>query len=213
MLKKILLSILGLLIISPVFAVEKINYKNIKNNQKIMFKSGIWTKHITKKDSQIFIKRIPSGNTKFSEFYTSDGNFAFSTASQYEFIHKNSLIGYSNFDLKFYEYTINNNIVEQRELTEEEIRDLFPKYKIIKLSDFSKITNSIKFKKGLGTLKILILNDTNEYFYNYSYTTHNSKIENYELTGFLNIKKAGMIQFSSTDEDSHNKPWYILLVR
>lgn len=213
MLKKILLSFLTIIFIPAVFAEEKINYKNLKHNEKISYSSGIWSKKINRKNNNFFIKKVPDGNTHFTEFYTPEGDFAFSTATQYEFIYKNSLIGYSNFDLKFYEYSLKNNILEQRELTIDEVRDLFPKYKILKVSEFSKNTNSIKFKKGFGTLKTLILNDTDSYFYNYGFTTHNSKFEKYNLTGFLDIKKDGMIQFSAFGENTKNKPWYILLIR
>jgi len=202
---------LALFLCLPSFAFEKIDFKNIEDNQKIMFDGSNWTTKVKKKDSDYYIKKISTGTSRFSEFYTPQGNFAFSTGTQYEFIHKGSLIGYSNNDLKFYEFDIKNNLLEQRELKEDEINVLFPKRKIIKLSEFSKSTGSLKIKKKRGNLKIILLNDSDRYFYNYVFTTNNSKYKTYELKGFLDITKKGMIQFSS--KINTDAPWFILLVR
>ena len=123
------------------------------------------------------------------------------------------LIGYSNYDLKFYEYSLENNILVQRELSYDEVKELFPKYNIIKISDFSKETNSLKIKKNKRNYKLLLLNDTDRYFYNYKFTTNNSKFKNYQLKSFLLIQKKGMIQFSAFGENTKDKPWYVLLIR
>jgi hypothetical protein len=40
----------------------------------------------------------------------------------FEFIHNNKLIGYSNSDLKFYEYGLDGNYVTQRELLFDEVK-------------------------------------------------------------------------------------------
>ena len=95
----------------------------------------------------------------------------------------------------------------------DEVKDLFPTYKIIKISDFSKTTNSIKLKKKRKNLKIIVLNDTDKYFYNYDFTTNNSKFDRYALKGFLSVEKKGLIHFSRFGENSKNTPWYILLIR
>ena len=98
-------------------------------------------------------------------------------------------------------------------MTEEEVQALFPDFKIIKISEFSTNTNSLKIKKDKRNLKIIILNDTDRNFYNYSFTSGNSKFELYPLTGFINIKKRGMIQFSHFGDNTKNNPWFILLIR
>lgn len=191
---------------------KQIDYKNLKEGSKIYTDGLNWTNKVNKK-TDYYIKKIATGANKFSEFYSKDGIFLFSTATQYEFIKNGSLIGYSNLDLKFYEYEIKNNILEQRELTPEEVQDLFPKYEIIKISDFSNSTNSLKIKKKRGDLKLIVLNDTDRYFDNYSFTTNNSKFKPYELKSFLDIEKRGMIQFSKFGDNTKNTPWYIILVR
>ena len=62
-------------------------------------------------------------------------------------------------------------------------------------------------------LKIILLNDTDRSFNNYGFSTNNSKFKSYELKGFLEIEKRGMIQFSRFGENLKNNPWFILLVR
>jgi hypothetical protein len=80
------------------------------------------------------------------------------------------------------------------------------------LSDFSEKTNSLKIKKNAGALKIFLFNDKNSTFNSYSYTSGNSKFEQYDLRGFLTVHTKGMIQFSRPDE-TDNKNRYILLIR
>ena len=190
-----------------------IPYKGIKEEGKLKIVNDVWTDKVPRKDYDYFVKMISDGTGSYSEFYNSDGTFAFTTGCQYEFIKNGDLIGYSNQDLKFYDYTYSDNLLSRRELTEEEVQALFPDFKIIKISEFSTNTNSLKIKKDKRNLKIIILNDTDRNFYNYSFTSGNSKFELYPLTGFINIKKRGMIQFSHFGDNTKNNPWFILLIR
>ena len=151
--------------------------------------------------------------SNFSEFYSPAGEFLFSTATEYEFINKGRLIGYSNEDLKFYEFIFQEGLLTQREMTEGEIQELFPKYRIIEISEFSRATNCLKLKKNRGKLKLILLNDTDGYFYNYVFTTNNAKYEKYTLRGFLNITQKGLIHFSYDGKDVENTPWFVLLIR
>ncbi len=210
---RIFLTVVSLFIILPSFAMEKIEYKNLKEGSKIVFNNDIWDTKVNKKTNDYFIKRVSEGISKFSEFYSPSGVFLFSTATEYEFINKGRLIGYSNADLKFYEFNLQNGLLSQRELLSDEVQDLFPKYEIIKISDFSTTTNSLKIKKKRGESKIILLNDTDKYFNNYAFTTNNSKFDKYLLRGFLDINQKGMIQFSRFGDNTKFSPWYILLIR
>ena len=98
-------------------------------------------------------------------------------------------------------------------MTEDEISELFPDYKIVKISDFSTNTNSLKLKKEGHDFKIIILNDTDKNFYHYSFSSNNGKFETYPLTGFINVTKKGMFQFSHFGDNTESTPWFILLVR
>lgn len=193
--------------------ILNIPYKNLKEEQKIKIEHDCWTTKVPRRDSFYFIKFISDGSGNYSEFFVSDGQYAFSTGTQYEFIYKGDLIGYSNHDLKFYSFFQTGRGIERRELSKEEVQELFPDYKIIKISEFSQHTNSLKIKKNVAPLKLILLNDTDKYFYHYSFSSGNSKFEKYPLTGFLNIKKKGMIQFSHFGDNTKENPWFIILVR
>lgn len=199
----------------PVFAsdMESIHYKNLKDGAKIAFVNGSWTTKIKKKTTPFYTKKISDGSGSYSEFYNREGVFVFSTGCQYEFILSGKLYGYSNYDLKFYEFTFKDDILEQRTLNQEEVHDLFPEYRIVKISDFAASTNSLKIKKRHKRFKVIILNDTDRFFYNYAYATNNAKFKTYPLKGFLCITKKGMIQFSHFGDNSKEFPWFILLVR
>ena len=214
--RKIFFSLLilsGLVLNVQASELLSIPYKGIKEEGKLKIVNDVWTDKVPRKDYDYFVKMISDGTGSYSEFYNSDGTFAFTTGCQYEFIKNGDLIGYSNQDLKFYDYIYSDNLLSRRELTEEEVQALFPDFKIIKISEFSTNTNSLKIKKDKRNLKIIILNDTDRNFYNYSFTSGNSKFELYPLTGFINIKKRGMIQFSHFGDNTKNNPWFILLIR
>lgn len=193
--------------------VLNIPYKNIKEEQKIKVENDTWTDKVSRRDNDYIIKFTSEGTGNYSEYYSSKGDLYFNSGTQYEFIYKGDLIGYSNHDLKFYSYTPSGRSAEKRELTEEEIQAMFPDFKIVKISEFSQNTNSLKVKKDKRNLKLILLNDTDKYFYHYSFTSGNSKFETYPLRGFLNIAKKGMIQFAHFGENTESNPWYILLVR
>ena len=197
------------------FASDTLNipYKNLKKNAKITYNEELdsWSTKVNKHSPDVFVKNISDNNT--SEYLYPDETLAFSTNCNYEFLNGKDLIGYSNSDLKFYDFAFLNGELTKRELTEEEIQALFPNFKIIKISEFSPKTSSLKIKKHNLSEKIIILNDTDKNFENYTFTSGNTKINIYELAGFIEIRKKGMIQFSHFGENTKSTPWFILLVR
>lgn len=214
--KKILLSLIVMLAMVLCVNAEEflqIPYKNIKEESKLKIENGVWTNKVAKKEQDYLIKFISDGSGNYSEFYNSDGSFAFTTDCQYEFLHKGKLIGYSNQDLKFYDFILEDGKVNKRELSVEEVAELFPDYKIVKISDFSTNTNSLKLKKEGHNFKILVLNNTDKNFYHYSFSSNNGKFNTYPLTGFINVTKKGMFQFSHFGDNTESTPWFILLVR
>ena len=216
MLKKVLLVFIlfvGLALATFAAEIKEIQYKNIKPGEKItVSENGNWT-YAGKKSEDGFIKQVTVGTSNFSEFYLQNGEFLFSTGTNYEFIHNGSLIGYSNHDLKFYEYSMDKGILNQRELTEDEVSELFKSFRIIHISDFTSSTNSLRIKKNKSHCKIILLNDTDRYFYHYGFTSNNAKFNIYPLRGFLDITKPGMIQFSHFGDNTKDNPWFILLVK
>ena len=129
------------------------------------------------------------------------------------YLQNNNLIGYSDNDLKFYEFFIQDEILAKRELSSEEIQTAFKKYKIVNISNFDPNTNFLKIKKDIGELKLIVLNDTDRDFTGDSFTSGNAKYVQYPSTGILKIKKHGMIQLSKGGENTGDTPWYILLIR
>lgn len=211
--KKICLILSVLLSMNLVQASNKttIPFNDIKTSAKITYHEDVdkWT--TAKRKDNYFIKTINADN--YSEYLTKDKAQSYSTGCEFDFLNNGKLIGYSNSDLKFYDITIIDGYVNKRPLDAEEVAKIFKHYKLIKISDFSQNTNSIKFKKHGKTCKILILNDSDRVFNNYSYTSGNAKFRTYPLLGFLDITKRGMIQFSSFGENSKNTPWFIILAR
>ena len=204
------------LIISSTFvlcvnATETIQYKNLKNKTQITYNADIdsWSSKVNKKTEKYYVKSLVDGSY---EYLNSDDSFAFATGCSYEFLNGNDLIGYSDRDLKFYDFAIIDDELTKRELTEDEVQALFPNFRIIKISDFSPNTNSIKLKKHDNN-KIIILNDTDKTFENYTFTSGNAKFKTYELAGFIKVTKKGMIQFSHFGENNETTPWFILLMR
>ena len=193
--------------------ILSIPYKNIKESAKVKFSDGIWSTKVDKKDFDYFVKFISDGTGSYSEFFKSSGAFAFTTGCQYEFIYNGSLIGYSNQDLKFYEFMYIDGELTKRALADDEINELFPDFEIIKISEFSPNTNSLKIKKTRKNFKIIIFNDTDKNFYHYSFTSGNAKFKTYPLAGFINVTKKGMIQFSHFGDNTDNNPWFVLLIR
>lgn len=213
MIKKIFLTAILSLFICISAMAANIQYENIKDGQSITVKAdGLWTIS-NKKDAVYYTKHISSGTGSYSDFYTPDGELLFSTGTQYEFIYKGNLIGYSNADLKFYQFWMRDGILQQNELTVEEVKSLFKDFEIVNISQFSNTTNSLKLKKNKKHYKIILHNDTDRYFYHYGFSSHNAKFNTYPLRGFLDITKNGMIQFSHFGDNTKENPWFILLVR
>ena len=188
-----------------------IKYKNIRLKDKISFdlNTNTWSKTVNKKNKNFYTKTKGFGS--FYDYVDSNKDFAFSTNCEYDFIYNDSLMCYSNRNMKFYEILYDTKTLGKRELTKEEVEAILPNYQIVSLSDFSSKTNSLKIKKGLNELNVFLFNDTEKTFDNYIFTSGNAKFEQYDLRGFLKIHKPGMIQFSEFGEQNNN--WYVLLIR
>ena len=213
--KKILICIIavfGLINIVNAEHMPDIRYKNIGIKDKITYdtNTNIWSKSGGRKNNNYYVKTKGFGD--FYDYLDSNKDFAFTTNCEYEFLYKDSLIGFSNLDMKFYEIIYDGNAVSKRALTIEEVQQILPDYTVIPLSKFSEKTNSLKIKKNLGSMKIFLYNDTNSVFDKYAFSSGNAKFEQFDLRGFLVVYKAGMIQFFDNGTISNALP-YVLLIR
>ena len=71
--------LLGFTLSAQAADLLSIPYKNIKEEGKLKVFEDTWTTNVNRKDTDYFIKFISSGTASFSEFYKSDGDFAFTT--------------------------------------------------------------------------------------------------------------------------------------
>ena len=185
--------------------IDCIKYKPLKDKSKISYdeSTGKWSEKINKKKLYYIKTKTADG---CYEYRTNDKNNAFTMDSSYEFINDGALIGYSNKDLKFFEYNYEDGNLNARPLTLEEVEKMLPDIRVITISEFSKNTNSLKIKKAKSNYKILIFNG-------YEFSSGNAKYTTYPISGLITVTKKGMIQFSKPGVNTQQSPWYILLLR
>lgn len=156
----------------------------------------------TPKDVKLIYKMY-SASGGYSEYYNNRGKLAIGPFSNREFIDDGNLIGIDNGNLKLIKYYYDNGYFRNSILDEEYIGKLFPEIEIIKLSKF--VNNEITiYKKPLEQKKILILNDTKNNYYKYTFKPAN--IEDKDITGLITVSKFGKIVFSHYGDDNEFFP-------
>ena len=156
----------------------------------------------TPKDVKLIYKMY-SASGGYSEYYNNRGKLAIGPFSNREFIDDGNLIGIDNGNLKLIKYYYDNGYFMNSILDEGYIEKLFPEIEIIKLSKF--VNNEITiYKKPLEQKKILILNDTKNNYYKYTFKPAN--IEDKDITGLITVSKFGKIVFSHYGDDNEFFP-------
>ena len=156
----------------------------------------------TPKDVKLIYKMY-SASGGYSEYYNNRGKLAIGPFSNREFIDDGNLIGIDNGNLKLIKYYYDNSYFRNSILDEGYIGKLFPEIEIIKLSQF--VNNEITiYKKPLEQKKILILNDTKNNYYKYTFKPAN--IEDKDITGLITVSKFGKIVFSHYGDDNEFFP-------
>ena len=156
----------------------------------------------TPKDVKLIYKMY-SASGGYSEYYNNRGKLAIGPFSNREFIDDGNLIGIDNGNLKLIKYYYDNGYFRNSILDEGYIGKLFPEIEIIKLSQF--LNNEITiYKKPLEQKKILILNDTKNNYYKYTFKPAN--IEDKDITGLITVSKFGKIVFSHYGDDNEFFP-------
>lgn len=156
----------------------------------------------TPKDVKLIYKMY-SASGGYSEYYNNRGKLAIGPFSNSEFIDDGNLIGIDNGNLKLIKYYYDNGYFRNSILDEGYIGKLFPEIEIIKLSQF--VNNEITiYKKPLEQKKILILNDTKNNYYKYTFKPAN--IEDKDITGLITVSKFGKIVFSHYGDDNEFFP-------
>ena len=161
-------------------------------------------------DDIILTRKVSSGTGSYSQYLFSDGKEAFTTGSNYDFIFQGRLIAVHNAELKFFEVVYNGEYFSEKPLDDETIQKIFPDARILKISGFKNGKITIK-KHVFKHEKYLLVNDTDQYFYKYSYKPE--KVHRGNVAGLFETSKSGKITFSHFNKDSESFPEFVILVK
>lgn len=168
--KKFLFLILSLIVfgsVSYAFEMDASVLQSIKDKQIVDFnpKTRVWSRNLGLKD-YVFTKHITVGSGSFSEYTYKDKTY--DTNTTYEFLYYRKLYGYNMHLLKFFELDFNGEEFINRELTKEEVQNMFPDVEILMISEFKD--NEIEVELPLFHKKdFMLLNDTDKDFYKYQF--------------------------------------------
>lgn len=151
-----------------------------------------WSKGSMAEDRIVFTKSVSIGSGNYSQ-YSAPGRPMIMMPTQYEFLFNGRLIGYSTADLKFYELIFEEGIVRVKELSFAEVKEIFPGLEIIKVSTAENGKLQIK-RLPFETKSFMVLNDTDETFYHYSY--ENKITPNAPFNSLLTVDSYETILFS-----------------
>lgn len=194
----IILSILFLC--SPVFAG---NMEPVLNNTKLFYspKSNLFSIGKSNDGDISISKKTSTGTGNYSIYSFSDNNEPTMLGSDYEFVFNGRLITCHNAELKIYELVYNGKNFEEKQLTDEQIQEIFPNAKIIKISQFNQDKKLTVKKHFLKKKDFLLLNDTKEYFHKYSFQPQSVKIS--PVGGLFKAASIGKITFSHFGQDKY----------
>ena len=143
------------------------------------------------------------GSGGFSEYRYQDGKLAIGPVTNIEFITDGNFIGINSHDLKFVKYLYNDGQIKSVFLTEDEVQKLYPDYEIVKNAQFKD--NELTISKKIFTKKkVLLLNDTRDSFYKYTYKP--ASVNRSGIKQFIKISHPGKIVFSHYGVDTEIFP-------
>ena len=206
--KNLVIALMAVLI--SISAASAYNY--ITEKQTIFYnpQKSIWTlMPETEDDIQITNKSF-IGSGGFCEYYYQDSKLAIGPEINIGFVHDGEFIGINSQELKFYKYKYQDKKFVSELLTQEEIQKLYPEYKIIKVSEFKNNEITIN-KKFFEKINVLLLNDTEQSFYKYSYKPASVNPE--YIKPFIHISHPGKIIFSHYGNDTKETPALKIIVK
>lgn len=203
---------LGLMLICLTATLTTYAYDGIYENSTVIYNPT--TKHFsTKGDAPsriVLTKKTSSGTGSYSEYYAPNGKLVLMTGGNFEFINDGQLISVHNAELKFFKIAFEEGEYKEFELNEDEVQKLFPDAKIVKISDF--IDNKYTLNKTfLKKKKVLILNDTTQNFYKYSWNCKSCADK--EITGLLTVRYPLTLKFSHFNDNSKDFPALKIFVK
>lgn len=166
---------------------------------------SFWFTQTTKKtenDNLIKIKNM-------QEDINNDPEHKIKLNSDFEFIHNEKLIGVDNGNFKYYEIISEDDNYSEKELTFEETEKIFSELEVIKISDFKKGTYTI-IAHG-EEKEILIYNDTNENFENYTIKNNKETCINNKIKCLIKLPCRGKITICNGEDKNAKR--YVIKVR
>ena len=159
--KKVAILLGIILSINSAFAYEynkDLTDNIIKDEQQVQFCTDNQTWSLDcNSNAENFTKRITYGSGGFS-IYEKEKKL-YDTDTTLEFLYNNKLLGYNTHKLKFYTLQFDNDKFEPKELSDEEIKAIFPDVEIVKVSQFDE-NNTITIKGGANTDKTIAIEYT-----------------------------------------------------
>ena len=195
--KKLILIFGLLLLCSPVFAADM---KPVLNNTQLLYsaKENVFSVGAPADGKISLSKRTSTGTGNYSIY--SYNNNEVMLGSNYEFLFNGRLISCHNADLKIFEVVYNGKIFVEKELTEGQIKEIFPDAEILLISHF--VDKKITVRKPAFEKKdFLLLNDSDEYFYKYSF--HPQSVKYSPVAGLFKASSIGKITFSHFGQDKY----------
>ncbi len=170
-------------------------FDSVNDGQEVFYmpQTQSWSFGLLTDERIVLTKKTSSGTGSFSQYYFSDGNLAVFLSSNYEFIFDGKLIAINNAELRYNEIVYEDGKFIEKPLSIDYLKTIFPNAEIIRISQFKNGKLSLNkpfFKKKT----VLLLNDTENNYYKFSYKPQN--IKNPYITGLITIKHPGIITFS-----------------
>lgn len=197
-----------ILIFASNIEAYSIEYEGIYDNNQVVYSpsSVFWSEGAVSKDSITLVKHTADTIEKSSNYKFECGEVKLN--SNFEFLFSGRLIGVDNDNLKFYELIYKDNAFVESPLSYEQVQEIFADTDVIKISDFSKGTYNII--NHADEKEILIFNDTEETFDNYSIMPEKSAF-NKDIKANIKIPRRGKITISDIQDET--KKVYTIKVR
>lgn len=159
-------------------------------------------------DRIVFTKHISAGSGSYSEYMAPDVTVYMGTT--YEFLENGRLIGYNQHDLKFSEVIYKDGSFNVTELNPKEVEAIFPGLDIVLTSSAQNGVITVK-KLPWQTKSFLILNDTPESYYHYSF--EDAKNPETAIKSLVTVSKAQELVYSHFGaRDKLNPPLFVKVI-
>lgn len=198
--KKFVLILMVLLLGISAFGVDM---EPVLNSTKLFYspKSNLFSIDSSNVGDISISKKTSTGTGNYSIYSFSGNNESMMLGSDYEFLFDGRLIACHNAELKIYELIYNGRNFEEKQLTDEQIKEIFPNAEIIKISQFNNDKKLTIKKQFMEKKDFLLLNDTKEYFYKYSF--HPRSVKFSPVGGLFKASSIGKITFSHFGQNKY----------